>query len=100
MVAGDWLFHWDNALVHFAAKVTNWLAARDPPYSPDLVLADYFLFPRIKRDLPGLILTLTFKKEWEGGVRSITAAPRRGVQAMVSAPQKYVSIGGEYVEKS
>jgi hypothetical protein len=25
MVAGDWLFHWDNAMVHIAAKVmTEW----------------------------------------------------------------------------
>jgi hypothetical protein len=29
MVAGNWLFHWDNALIHTAAKVTDWLAARD-----------------------------------------------------------------------
>jgi hypothetical protein len=69
MVAGDW----DNAPVHTAVKVTDWLAARDvkliehPPYSPDLALADYFLFPRVKRELAGLTLTQeTFKKEWEG----------------------------------
>jgi hypothetical protein len=82
MVAGDWLFHWDNAPVHAAAKVTNGLAARDikliehPPYSLDSATADYFLFPRVKRELAGLILTQdTFKKEWgEGAVRSIMAA--------------------------
>jgi hypothetical protein len=28
-----------------------------PPYSLDLVLADYFLFPRFKRELAGLTLT-------------------------------------------
>ncbi len=51
MVAGDWLFHWDNAPVHTAAKVTDFMEARGikliehPPYSPDLAPADYFLFP-------------------------------------------------------
>jgi hypothetical protein len=61
--------------------VTNWLAARDikliehPPYLLDLAPADYFLFPRVKRELAGLTLTQnTFKKEWEGAIRSITAA--------------------------
>jgi hypothetical protein len=28
MVAGDWMFYWDKALVHTAAKVTDWMAAR------------------------------------------------------------------------
>ena len=28
MAAGDWWFHWDNAPVHTAASVKNWLAAR------------------------------------------------------------------------
>ncbi len=42
MVAGDWWFHWDNAPVHTAAMVTDWMAARQfkviehLPYSPDL----------------------------------------------------------------
>jgi hypothetical protein len=61
--------------------VTDWLAARDIkliehlPYLPDLEPADYFLFPRVKRELAGLTLTQdTFKKELEGAVRSITAA--------------------------
>jgi hypothetical protein len=40
-----------------------------------LAPADYFLFPTIKRQLAGLTLTQdSFKKEWEGAVRSITAA--------------------------
>ncbi len=61
--------------------MTDWLAARDIkliehlPYSPDLAPADYFLFPRVKRELEGLTLTQdSFKKAWEGAVRSITAA--------------------------
>jgi histone-lysine N-methyltransferase SETMAR len=110
MVAGDWLFHWDNALVHTAAKVTDWLAARDikliehPPYLPDLAPADYFLFPRVKREMAGLTLTQdSFKKEWEGAVRSITAVDfaetfRHGFGDTKSAFR--FSIGGGYIEKN
>ncbi len=52
MTAGTWWFHWDNAPVHTAPVVTNWMAARQfqiiehPPYSPDLAPADFFLFPK------------------------------------------------------
>jgi predicted acetyltransferase len=35
------------------------------PYSPDLAPANFFLFPKVKRELVGLTLTKeTFKKEW------------------------------------
>jgi hypothetical protein len=29
MVAQEWFFHWDNAPVHTAAIVKDWMAARD-----------------------------------------------------------------------
>jgi histone-lysine N-methyltransferase SETMAR len=108
MVAGDWLFHWDNAPVHTATKVTDWLAARDikliehPPYLPDLAPADYFLFPRVKRELAGLTLTQdSFKKEWWGAVRIITAADfAEAFRRWFQRHKKCVSIGGGYIEKS
>jgi hypothetical protein len=41
-----------------------------PPYLPDLALADFFLFPSVKRELAGKTLTEeTLNKEWEGAVR-------------------------------
>jgi hypothetical protein len=44
-------------------------------YSPDLASADFFLFRKVKKELAGLTLTReTFKKEWEGVVRTTTAA--------------------------
>jgi histone-lysine N-methyltransferase SETMAR len=55
MTAGTWWFYWDNTPVHTAAVVTNWMAARrfqiikHPPYSRDLLPADFFLFPSVKR---------------------------------------------------
>ncbi len=69
----EWFFHWDNAPVHTAAKVQEWIAANGvrviehPPYSPDLAPADFFLFQRIKAELGGMTLTsTTFKKTWDG----------------------------------
>ncbi len=75
MAAGEWFFHWDNA----AAVVKDWMVAKDfrlidhPPYSLDLTPADFFLFPTIKRQLVGKMLTQqTFKAMWEGVARTIT----------------------------
>jgi hypothetical protein len=108
MVAGDWLFCWDNAPDHTVAKVTDWLAARDIksiehlPYLPALALADYFLFPRVKKELAGLTLTQdTFKKEWEGpsGVSRRRTSPRCSGDGF-STTKKCVLIGGGYVDKS
>jgi histone-lysine N-methyltransferase SETMAR len=108
IVARDWLFHWDNAPVHTAAKVTDWLVARaiklieHPPYSPDLAPADYFLFPRVKRELAGLTLTQdTFKKLWEGAVRSITAADfAEAFRRWFQRHEKCISIGADTLIKA
>ena len=38
-----------------------------PLYSSDLAPADYFLFPKLKKELAGITMTQEkFKKEWEG----------------------------------
>jgi hypothetical protein len=38
-----------------------------PHYSSDLAPADYFLFPKLKKELAGITMTQEkFKKEWEG----------------------------------
>ncbi|PNF34372.1 hypothetical protein B7P43_G15323 [Cryptotermes secundus] len=46
----DCFFHHDNAPAHTALSVRQFLTA---PYSPDLVPCDFFLFPRMKRDMKG-----------------------------------------------
>ncbi len=49
IAAGEWFFHWDNALVHTAAIVKDWMAAKDfrlidhLPYLPDLAPADILI---------------------------------------------------------
>jgi hypothetical protein len=108
MTAGTQWFHWDNAPIHTAAVVTNWMAARrfqiieHPPYSPDLVLADFFLFHSVKRELAGKTLTQeTLKKEWERVVRTLSAenlatAFRRWYEHC----EKRINIAGGYVKKS
>ena len=55
----EWLLHHDNAPTHTALSVRQFLtknrmtSASHPPYSLDLAPCDFFLFPRMKRDLKG-----------------------------------------------
>ena len=49
----EWWFHWDNAPVHKAKVVANFLTKRqiqmlEHPPSPDLDPADFWLFPNVK----------------------------------------------------
>jgi histone-lysine N-methyltransferase SETMAR len=108
MAVGEWFFHWDNAPVHTAAVVKDWMAARNfrlidhLPYSLDLVPADFFLFPTIKRQLAGKTLSQeTFKTMREGAARTIAeedyaTAFRRWFERC----EKRIRLGGGYVEKS
>ena len=56
---GDWILHHDNAPSHTSHLVQQFLAKhgtaqlQQPPYSPDLTLCDFFLFPRLKKVLKG-----------------------------------------------
>ena len=49
-----WLLHHNNALAHKSLSSQQFLAKRkfalleQPPYSPDLALCDFFLFPKLK----------------------------------------------------
>jgi hypothetical protein len=52
LIEQQWWFHWDNAQVHTATSVKNWIAAHNIqllqhlPYSPDLVPVDFFCSPK------------------------------------------------------
>ena len=104
----EWFFHWDNAPVHTAAVVKDWMAAKQlqviehPPYSPDLAPADFFLFPKIKKQLAGKTLTQeSLKKEWEGAARTLTADDfATAFRRWYGRCDKCIRIGGNYVEKS
>ena len=48
----SWFYHQNNASSHnFARNSTNILP--QPPYSPDLVTCDFWLFPKLKKLLRG-----------------------------------------------
>lgn len=57
--SGDWFLHHNNAPAHTALRVIHYLASRGwpvvphPPYSPDLAPCDFFIFPRMKKNLKG-----------------------------------------------
>ena len=57
--SGDWFLLHDNAPSHNTTIINQFLVQRKvivldhPPYSPDLVPADYFLFPKVKSHLKG-----------------------------------------------
>ena len=56
---GQWHFHQDNTPVHNSILVTDYLSKMgiktvcQPPYSPDLALCDFCLFPKLKEKLRG-----------------------------------------------
>ncbi len=63
-----------NYLPRGATLNAKYKLLEHPPYSPDLTPANFLLFPKVKKELAALTLTReTFKKEWEGAVRTLTA---------------------------
>jgi transposase len=54
-----WIFHHENALAHDALAIREFFGQKsimkldNPPYSPDLALCDFWLFPKLKTALKG-----------------------------------------------
>ena len=106
------IFHWDNAPVHTARIVKDFLEKKKsdgrvkevlehPPYSPDLAPADYFLFPKVKAALAGDYMDeTTFKTTWEGAVRQLKEDDfTRSFMKWVDRHRKCIELQGDYVEK-
>jgi hypothetical protein len=72
-----------------------------PPYSPDLAPADYFLFPKLKKELAGNTMTQEeFKKEWEGVLRRVSKDEfAKAFVRWFERCKKCIRIDGNYVEK-
>ncbi|UYV74922.1 hypothetical protein LAZ67_12001810 [Cordylochernes scorpioides] len=100
--------HHDNATSHTAFIITNFLARSNtpviphPPYSPDLAPCDFFLFPRLKREMKG--------KHWETVeniqhhvttfLRSIPVEEFQGAfQSWQTRLRKCIDAGGMYFEE-
>ncbi|UYV75591.1 hypothetical protein LAZ67_13000681 [Cordylochernes scorpioides] len=100
--------HHDNATSHTAFMITNFLARSNtsviphPPYSPDLAPCDFFLLPRLKREMKG--------KHWEPVeniqhhvttfLRSIPAEEFQGAfQPWQTRLRKCIDAGGMYFDE-
>ena len=104
----EWFLHWDNAPVHSAAIVKDFIAAKKiktiahPPYSPDLAPADFFLFPKVKNDLAGKTLRQEiFRSSWEGAIKKLSKDDfAAAFEKWMGRCEKCISLEGGYVEKS
>ena len=104
---GGIIFHWDNAPVHTAASVCNYLAARgqemleNPSYSPDLDPADFWLFRVVKNERAGRALTHSgFKTALDGVTRGLQESDFAGtLKQWLERHEKWYRLGGDYVEK-
>jgi hypothetical protein len=81
MAQQQWRLQWDNASVHTATSVKEWMAVKGiqvrehTAYLPDLAPAYFFLFRRVMEALAGTTLDLdqeSLKKAWKGVIRTIT----------------------------
>ncbi len=97
-----------DAPAHTDAVIMDFMAARKikmivhPPYLPESAPADFFLFPRVKKELAGLILIQdTFKKEWGGTMQTTATVDFTKVfHWWFQHNEKCVTICRGYVEKT
>nr|XP_012151353.1 PREDICTED: putative uncharacterized protein FLJ37770 [Megachile rotundata] len=106
-IARNWALHHDNAPCHGAIVVQQLLTKFDvatlphPPYSPDLAPPDFFLFPRIKRELKGHRFD-SIEAIQAGTTKALNSIPETDFQKAFDEWQrrqtKYVDAGGMYFE--
>ena len=100
--------HQDNASAHKSnvAMAAIWECgfqlAEHPPYSPDLVHPDYYLFPKMKKELSGCHFHTNddVKQAVEAFLEAQNATfYREGIQMLQHCWTKCVSLQGDFVEK-
>lgn len=106
-LAKSWKLHHDNAPCHGAIVVRQLLAKfgvatlPHPPYSPDLAPPDFFLFPRIKRELKGRRFD-TIEKCQAAATTALNRIPEADFQKAFDEWQtrriKCIEAGGMYFE--
>ena len=80
-----WMLHNDNAPAHASLLIREFLARQEtivvpqPPYSPDLAPADFFLFPKLKSTLKGRRF-LTIEEIKENSLQDLRAIPQNTFQ--------------------
>jgi len=79
------MLHHDNAPAHASLLIREFLTKHEmtvvpqPPYSPDLALADFFLFPKLKSSLKGRQFQKAEETE-ENWIRNLRAIPQNTFQ--------------------
>ena len=98
-------FHQDNAPVHNSILVTDYLTKMgiktvpQPPYSPDLALCDFWLFPMLKEKLRGCHYETTEMKEAVTKViDTLTQEEFHGAFQKLLERYKCIAAGGDYFE--
>ncbi|MCG8044068.1 MAG: hypothetical protein JAY66_00005 [Candidatus Thiodiazotropha taylori] len=108
LVRSGFILHQDNAPVHVSQLVTSTLkelgieTLPHPPYSPDLAICDFFLFPNVKdqlrgvkyetRDELGAAITVALREVSRDGLR-------HAFGTWMNRCQKCIKVKGSYVEK-
>ena len=101
-------FHHDNAPPHWAARVhqffgnNNFEVVPQAPYSPDLVLSDFGLFPTLKDTLRGRTFSsrsALAKAIFQWSQRTPKEAFAVAMQSWHQHCEKCVRLQGDYIEK-
>ena len=104
---GSWFLLHDNAPVHRAVAVQEFLARKQvcvlhhPPYSPDLSPCDYFLFPKLKLPLKGRLFE-DIQDIQTAVTSSLRAKPQedvqRSFQSLLDRATRCIDAEGMYFE--
>ena len=107
-IAATWRLHHDNAPSHTALLVREFLAKHkvatlsQPPYSPDMAPADYFLFPKIKFSMKGTRFA-SIEAIQTAVTRALQEIPvdafQNAYRAWQSRWKKCIDAQGEYFEE-
>jgi len=105
---GEWFLHHDNAPSHTLLVVQQFLAEESipvinqPPFSPDLALSDFWLFPTLKMSLKGTCFTTMEDIKWNATAKLWKIpkeAFRRCFQQWQDRSSKCVCAQGSYFER-
>ena len=101
--SGQWHFYQDNAPVHNSIVVTDYLSKMgiktvpQPPYSPDLVLCDFCLFPKLRDCRYETIEEM--KEAMSKVIDTLKQEDIHGVfQKLLEQYNKCIAAGGDYFE--
>jgi transposase len=103
----SWIIHHDNAPAHASLLIRDFLAQHEttvlpqPPYSPDLAPADFFLFQKLKSTLKGQRFQ-SVQEIKENSLEDLRAIPKNAFQDCFRKWKKRwercINSQGEYFE--